>query len=37
MTDIAHATPSYDPPRIEQRASLDDPLIGGPAASGPTG
>jgi len=30
-------TEPYDPPRIEQRTSLDDPLIGGPAASGTPG
>jgi len=37
MTATAHATPSYDPPRTELRTSLDDPLIGGPAASGVAG
>jgi hypothetical protein len=37
VTDITHTTPSYDPPRIEQRTTLDDPLIGGPVASGATG
>jgi hypothetical protein len=37
VPDITHVTPSYDRPRIEQRTSLGDALIGGPAASGLSG